>query len=198
MPPQTFLLLGRSGCGKGTQSKLLEEYLRKDNANRPVYYFEVGDHVRSFLKGGSYSSKLAKEANIRGDRQPSFVAIWIWSGAFIKDLTGEEHLLVDGACRSITEAEAFDAALNFYKRKANIIFLDISRESAQKRLLARGRSDDADAEKISKRLDWFDRDVPPVVEYFRNNSNHNFMDIDGEKTIPEVFSSIIEKIKVFG
>lgn len=202
MPPQTFLLMGRSGCGKGTQAAALKKHLEgTDEPKRAVYNFEVGEHVREFLKGVSHSSKLSREIYSRDDRQPAYIAIWMWSQFFIKDLTGEEHLIVDGACRSILEAQIFGDAMNFYKRRANIIYLEVGREAALERLLLRGknagRADDASAERIGKRLDWFERDATEAVEYFKKSKNHNFITIDGEKDIPGVTAEILEKISVF-
>jgi len=205
MPTQTFILIGRSGCGKGTQGKLIEEYLKTQDkvggakkAGRPVYYLETGARFREFFKEESYSSSLAREIYDRDDRQPDFLAIWMWSHLLLKDLTEGEHLIADGTCRSLPEAQVFDGALKFYKRKANIVYIDVGREWSEKRLLARGRADDASLAKITKRLDWFDRDVMPAIEYYKNNSDYNFVAVNGEQPIETVHADIVEKIKVLG
>ncbi|MCG2694656.1 hypothetical protein L6261_01050, partial [Candidatus Parcubacteria bacterium] len=69
------------------------------------------------------------------------------------------------------------------------------REWSTERLLGRGRSDD-DAEQIKKRLDWFDKDVIPAIEYLKNDPLYNFVDINGEQTIEQVQAEIIEKIQL--
>jgi len=87
-----------------------------------------------------------------------------------------------------------DSAIRFYKRKDPVvIYLNVSREWSIQRLLNRGRSDD-DIEQINKRLDWFDEDVIPAIDYLKNNSTYNFIDINGEQTIEEVFREIEQKI----
>ncbi len=48
--------------------------------------------------------------------------------------------------------------------------------------------------KIKKRLDWFDTDVQPVIDWFKSNDFYNFLDINGEQTIEEVHQEIMEKI----
>ena len=45
---QSFIFMGRSGCGKGTQAKLLMEYLKKIDPARDIFYLETGAGVREF------------------------------------------------------------------------------------------------------------------------------------------------------
>lgn len=195
MNPQTFVFIGRSGCGKGTQAKLLISHLEnKDAAKRPICYMESGARFREFIKGDSYSSKLSNEAYQNDVRQPDFLAIWNWSGFFIENLTGEEHLMIDGTPRSLPEAMALMTAFNFYGRKVNIVYLNVSNDWSRKLLLARGRSDDATVAKIDKRLKWFDEDVLPGVEFLRNQKQHNFIEIAGEREIADVHHEIVSKL----
>ncbi len=198
MKPQTIILIGRSGCGKGTQGKFLQEFLaQRDTDNRPIYYVETGAQFREFIKGDTHSSKLSKEIYDRDDRQPDFLAVWMWSHLFVDNLTGEEHIILDGTPRSLSEAMILVNALNFYGRKANVVFLDISRETAEKRLLSRGRMDDANVGKIKKRLDWYDRDVQPAVDYFKNLTGHNFIHANGEQDVEKVQEDIAQAFKIF-
>lgn len=198
MNPQTFILIGRSGCGKGTQGGLLAEHIKiQDEAKRNIYYLETGANFREFFKEKNYSAELAKEVYERDDRQPDFVAVWMWAHLFLKDLKGDEHLFADGTCRSLPEAQIFDTALKFYKRKANVIYIDVSRKWSEGHLLKRGREDDANIQKIEKRLNWFDKDTLPAVEYFSTHPDYNFVKVSGERPIPEVHAEIVEKIKVF-
>lgn len=197
MSPQTFIMIGSSGSGKGTQGKLIAEYFRSKDSGRELYYLETGEKFREFIKGQKYSNQLARRIYDDDGRQPDFLAIWMWSNLFISDIKGDEHLIADGVCRSLPEAEVFHTALNFYGRKANVVYLNVSREWSQKMLLARGRFDDANLDKIHKRLDWFDKDVMPAVEYYRSHPDYNFIEIIGERPIEEVSAEIIEKIKIF-
>lgn len=198
MTPQTIIFIGRSGCGKGTQAKLIQEYLQQNDANkRPIYYVETGAQFREFGKGHSHTSKLSREIMQRDERQPDFLAIWMWSHLFVENLTGEEHIILDGTPRSLAEATIMVNAFDFYGRKANIIHLDVSREWSQKRLLARGRTDDANLARINKRLDWFDRDVVQAIDYLQNNPAHNFVQTNGERGIDQVHTDIVSKLKIF-
>lgn len=198
MNPQTVIFIGRSGCGKGTQADFLMKHLKgQDLQERPIYYLESGAQFREFISGKSHSSKRARQIYEHGERQPDFLAIWMWSHLLVENVTGEEHLIIDGTPRSMSEALALDTALQFYERKANIIYLHVSREWSQERLLARGRADDTTLSKINKRLDWFDRDVMPAVEHYRNNSAYNFIEINGEQGKEKVHEDIMEKLILY-
>lgn len=198
MSPQTFIFIGRSGCGKGTQAKLLNEYIKQQDAgNRDIYYVETGAQFRDFIKKKKFTNKRSQEIYARDDRQPDFLAIWMWSHNLVENLTGKEHLVLDGTPRSLPEATVLDNALAFYARKANIIHLDVSREWSQEKLLARGRSDDATLAKINKRLDWFDKDVAQAIDYFQNNPAHNYIHVNGEQGIDAVHAEIVSKLKIF-
>ena len=61
MMPQTFIFIGRSGCGKGTQAERLKKYITEhDSEKREIFYFETGGGVRKFIGGSNFSSSLAK------------------------------------------------------------------------------------------------------------------------------------------
>jgi adenylate kinase family enzyme len=116
----------------------------------------------------------------------------MWANVLIEEMAPDMHLVFDGAPRAHAEAELLTTALQFYSReKPAVIHINVSREWAEKRLLARGRADDRTLAKITKRLNWFDEDVVPAVEYFRANPYYRFLEIDGEQSIEEVHADII-------
>ena len=193
---QTVIFIGRSGCGKGTQAELFRNRIRKFEpdlpAGRQVLYVESGEHFRKFVRQNSYSSKLSRTIMEADERQPDFLACWVWSNILIDELEENMHLIIDGAPRALDEAEILTSALKFYKRENPVvIYINVSREWSEKRLLARGRADDVNLSRIDKRLNWFDRDVMPAVEYFRKNPYYRFLEINGEQTIEEVHAEII-------
>ena len=192
--------MGRSGCGKGTQAKLLQNVITsKDEEKRKIFYLETGERFRQFIKGESFSSKLDAEVNQTGMPQPAFLAVWNWAHLMVEELTGEEHLVVDGTPRSFQEALVFDSAMSFYKRqKPIVIYVDVSKNWSKKRLEERagieGRVDDQKAERIEKRLGWFDTDVVPAIDYFRINDRYHYIHIDGEQAIEKVHADIIAEL----
>ena len=197
MSPQTIIFIGRSGCGKCTQAKLIDAYLRgQDVQKHPIYYVETGAGFRDFVQGESHTNQLSREIYNVDERQPDYLAIWMWSHLLIEKLTGAEHLIMDGAPRSLLESTVLNNALEFYRRRANVIHLNVSRALSERRLLERGRGDDSDMAKISKRLDWFDHDVVPAIEYFRNHLVHNFIEVNGEQSVERVQADIIAALKM--
>lgn len=194
MNPKTFIFIGRSGCGKGTQVRLLIEYLKK-NYPKPLFYLESGERFREFISSSSHTASLSKEIMDKGELQPAFLAIHIWSHLMIEQMDTEKHLIIDGTPRLLDEAKILDGALKFYQReKPNIIYLNVSRAWSQERLLGRGRNDDKNIKEINKRLDWFESEVLSVIEFYQNNSDYNFCEINGEQTIENVQKEILEKL----
>ncbi len=198
MNKETFIFIGASGSGKGTQVALLAEELKRRDGTTPIFNLQPGQYFREFVKGDSYAAQVAREANTRGDRQPDFLAMWLWSDVFVKNLTGNEHLIIDGSPRSLNEAENLDIAMKFFKRTEPIvIYIRVSPEWAMEHLLIRakesGRTDDTE-EGIRKRLAWFDRDVVPAINYYRRDRDYEFLEVDGERPIEEVHREIIANV----
>lgn len=189
----TVIFIGRSGCGKGTQAEMLKNRIHKhDEDNNHILYVESGESFRMFIRGKSFSSSLSKKLYNLDERQPDFLACLMWGNTLINELDKDMHLVFDGVGRSRVEAELLTTALEFYKRKKPIvIYLDVSRKWSEDRLLKRGRMDDLNLAKIDKRLDWFDKDVMPAIEFFKNNPYYRFLEIDGEQSIERVHSDIV-------
>lgn len=191
----TVIFIGRSGCGKGTQAGLLKDYIDDlDPDKRPILYVETGEHFRQFIRGDSFSSVLSRAVYENDDRQPDFLACSMWGNILIEELEDNMHLVFDGAPRSLPEATILSTAMEFYKRSnPTVIYLDVSNKWSEERLLSRGRSDDASLSKINKRLDWFDKDILPAIEYFEKNKQYQFIKINGEQPIEKVHADILSE-----
>jgi len=189
----TVIFIGRSGCGKGTQSGLLNDRIaRLDSDKRQILYIETGNYIRDFIRQKQYSSNIARNIHEKDHREPDFLGIFTWSKVMVEDLDENMHLVIDGAPRAIVEAQVLTSAMEFYKREnPTVVYLNVSRRWSEDRLLARGRSDDKTLTKINKRLDWFDKDVVPAIEYFRTNPLYRFLEINGEQPMEKVHSDII-------
>jgi adenylate kinase family enzyme len=190
--PYTFLLIGRSGSGKGTQASLLTEYLQKHTDFQSISIV-TGDHVRSFLKTDSHTKDLAVKVNEQGNLQPVFLPIWMWSSQIISEYTGKEHLILDGAGRRMAELLVLESMLDFYDRRCIVIHLDLPREESLERMVSRDRSDDKRGQ-INQRLDWFDRDVSSVLDYTKAARLFDYVWIDGSPDIETIHAAIISGI----
>jgi len=195
MQPKTFIFIGNSGCGKGTQAKLVSDYLKSNDSKNTIFYMESGEKFREFLKETGYTQGLARELAERGDLQPSFLAVHIWSHLMIENMNENVHLLIDGAPRTLSEAMTIDSAMEFYKRtEPTVIYLKVSNEWSKARLASRGRFDDKGMESVERRLAWFDRDVIPAIEHLKSNPKYKFIEVNGEQSIEQVFAEIKSKI----
>lgn len=195
MTQKTFIFVGRSGCGKGTQSNLLSDYLKK-NDNKDVLYIQTGNEFREFIKGETVTQKLANEVYSKGGLQPEFIAVYMWIKVLVENYKLNEHLIFDGTPRRLHEAGVLSSVFDFYgNNKPYIIFIDVSKEESIKRLIARGRFDD-NMQDIEERLSWYETEVEPVIEYYRNNKDYIFLDIDGARPIEEIHKDIVSRIEL--
>lgn len=191
MKPQTFIFAGPSGSGKGTQVKLLAQYLAKKTPEISQFSSYTGDGFRALMQGATLASRLAKEIQEAGGLQPEFLAIYLWADNLIKNVTGNEHLFIDGSPRKVAESMVLDSAMQFYKRSLiHLILVNVSNAEAKRRLLLRSRHDDGVAE-IDRRLFWYTTEVVPAIDYLKRRPGYVFHDINGEQTPEEVHKSII-------
>jgi adenylate kinase family enzyme len=188
---QAYLFIGRSGSGKGTQSKkLIEEYLKPKGDN--IYYLETGEGFRKFMKGEKYSNNLARTYSL----SPEFLAVWVWSTFLIENLEENQTLVLDGVARKILEAPVLESAFNFYGyEKVNIMYINVPREVARQRMVDRGRPDDLNPAEVEKRLNWFESDVAPVIEFFRSSPRYNFIEINGDQDVEGVHTEVVAKLE---
>lgn len=193
-----FIFVGRSGSGKGTQVDLFKNFLERreesgSEGKLNVFHLSTGDSFRKFIKSDSYSSSLARDIMNKGGLQPSFLAIWIWSQVFVDNIKGMEHVITDGFPRALNEAKILDTAISFYKKRPIVVYLKLSEESVYKRLYLRQRHDDH-TDAIAERMNYFKNEVLPVIEYYRNNPDYTFVEIDGEPSIEEIHNDIVTKV----
>ncbi len=194
MNQKSFIFIGRSGCGKGTQAKLLSDYLKKNDPAREVLYVQCGAEFREFIKGTTETQRLAREINEVGGLQPEFLAIYMWANVLVHKFTKNEHVIMDGMPRKAHEAGVLESIFDFYKlEKPVVINIDISKEMSIDRLMSRGRIDD-NREDIAERLSWYETDVVPAIGFYENNPKYSFIKIDGNRPIEDVHKEIIERV----
>jgi len=192
--PLVFLLMGRSGCGKGTQAKLLIKYLKDNNFAETLYVY-TGERLRNFAeKEENFAARLAKSKMKDGDLLPSFLAVWLWSGALIEGIDENNIVIMDGSPRTLLEALMTDDAMEFYGRSNVVpIFLETSEEWSTQRLLGRGRSDDS-LKSIKKRMAYFEKSVAPIIDYYEKESKYKLIKVNGEQSVEDVHREILEKV----
>ena len=193
MNPYTFILVGRSGAGKGTQFELLQKALKEKNPATPAYSFVMGDAFRAFLKSDSYASIRCKEIINAGKLMPDFVTISFFTNALMQNTTADATLFIDGIPRSIGQAHAVIDALSYFNR-SNVIVIDVSvtAEEVTRRMMARGRADDGEAA-IRERMAFYDRDVVPAVEVLKS-AGYQYWQVDGNRSIDAIHQDIMSRL----
>lgn len=194
MQKQFFILLGRSGSGKGTQAELLKTLLESKQSN-PVLHVTTGGGFRDFIASNTYAASLARDVDEKGVLQPEFLAVWVWSSIFISTLKGDETIILDGAPRKPFEATILHSAITFFNYKNPIVlYLDVSESGSRDHLSKRGREDDLQESQVSGRMEWFETGVLPALEIYRNDPRYTVLHINGNQSIDEVYKEIVEKL----
>jgi len=197
MDLKTAILIGPSGCGKGTQAKMLKEYLEKIDSEHPVRYLQTGDKFRTFMEGDSYIQKKVKEDLGNGKLMPGFLPITLWSELFIENVTGDDHILCDGFPRRAEESPILHSAFEFLERKKPVVLsFEIDDEVLIDRLVnGRKRFDDT-PEGVASRLRFFRKDVALAIKFFEEHSFYTVVRINGDQTPEEVHADILKAVEI--
>lgn len=180
-----IVIFGPPGAGKGTQGVRLAENLK-------ITHLATGDMLRAEVSAGSELGVLAKQYMDRGDLVPDDVII----GMIRSHLTDGDGMVLDGFPRTITQAQALDEAL----QQADLpldksIYFNVDRQQLISRLINRaveqGRSDDT-PDTINRRMDVYDEQTAPVLEYY--SSSGRVIEIDGSGTPDEVFERLLTAV----
>jgi adenylate kinase len=193
MKPITVLFFGSQGAGKGTQVKMLMDYL-KSRGDQGIVHIDMGAEFRALRDTGSYTGKLTGEIIDAGGRMPDFMTIYLQTKKLADNLTtGQEHVIADGLARGTDQTRALDEAMKFFKREdLTIISMELSEKSAIERLLARGRNDDTE-EGIKNRLGWYKSDVQPQLELLKE-LGWKVVVIDGEPDVNTIHKNVVQTL----
>jgi len=107
--------------------------------------------------------------------------------------------ILDGFPRTMAQAEALDDLLRDLDRSLDVVFeFQVpQREQLVERLLRRAqlesRADDT-PDAIGRRLELYDRETAPLVEYYRSTRG-NVVGIHAERTVDEVFHEIQDSLQ---
>ncbi len=197
MQPQTLIFVGRSGAGKGTQLDLLKKYISEKYPNNKIQSLDMGGIYREFFSHDGEVQKIAKDLSMnQGKFQPDFLtnSLFVARAVMIMDL--ESHLFIDGFPRSVNQLDTLKQLLNYVGRVNPIVVnIEVPREEVKKRMLARGRGDDA-PEKIESRLGEYDRTVVPLLDVIKSDFSLKYIEINGESTPDEIHKDLVNKLSL--
>ena len=183
-----LVLLGAPGSGKGTQAARLKEHLQ-------VPHISTGDLLRAEVAAGSPLGLQAREVMARGELVSDDILLGMLKDRFSRDDTRAGFIL-DGYPRNLAQAAALDELLAELGQKFDAaVQLTVDNELIVERLAGRakaeGRADD-NPESVRKRLEVYDQQTAPVIEFYRQHGQLTI--VDGVGGLDEVFTRIIEAI----
>jgi adenylate kinase len=187
MPYRTILLFGPPGSGKGTQGKVL-------GAIAPYHHFACGDVFRALDRNSEIGKEFAKYSK-SGALVPDELTVRLWRGAIQERVASEKYkhvdqfLLLDGIPRTIEQARltADDldvrAVVNLYCNDLAQILARLSRRAA-----IESRADDTDIEVIRHRIDVYEEQTQPLLEFYGRNKVYN---VNATRPVQEVTADIL-------
>jgi len=195
--PYTFIFVGRSGSGKGTQIEVLKRYLLDQNKEVKIRQVVMGEIFRSFFSGTSFIQKVAREVSMeKGQFQPDFLTNALFINEAIKQAEEDAILFFDGFPRTKEQLSIIKEFLIYIRRDNPVVInINVSRESVKGRMLLRERADDKE-NAIDNRLNEFDRLTAPMLEEVKKDSFFKYLEVDGEGSIEEIHRNLIEKLNI--
>ena len=215
--PKIIILLGRSGCGKGTQANLLIKEFG-------FIYLGSGVLLRERASQNDNLGRELKEIMNKGNLVPTEIIFKIWSEKIeeMKEKIEKKGLIIDGSPRMLEEAKMMDSLFEkFSWENVKVILVNISEKEAFDRLTKRRickecgrlipwvgdfknikkcdkcggelitRVDDKQ-EAINARLAYFNKDVQLAIDYYEDQDR--LIKVDGDKPIEDVYNNIKKRI----
>jgi adenylate kinase len=185
-----ILLLGPQGSGKGTQAKRLA-------GTYGLAHIATGDMIREMKERPTELGAELKEVYDRGDLVSDDLMIRLIRDRLDRGDTLPGFVL-DGFPRTMAQAEALDELLQELGRGVDIVleFQVADRQELRDRMLRRAaeenRSDDT-PEAIERRLELYERETAPLVEWYRTTRG-NVVGIHADRAVDEVFHEITEAL----
>lgn len=187
---RTILLFGAPGSGKGTQGKILGSIPN-------LFHFACGDAFRN-LRIEDPMGRQFIEFSSRGQLVPDDTTIALWAKNIkASTLDGEfdpvrDTLVLDGIPRNANQAKILHNTLDV---KAVFFLYCADKEKMverlQRRALRENRLDDANLEVIKRRLETYELETKPVLDYYGPELVHK---IDATQPPLDVLRTILDTI----
>lgn len=165
MKYRTILLFGAPGAGKGTQGKILGTIPQ-------FFHCACGDVFRT-LRTDNELGRTFVEYSSRGQLVPDDATVRLWrqsidgatrAGSFHPE---RDTLVLDGIPRNAHQAEMLQEAIDV-KAIINLVCPDKVKliDRLQRRALHENRLDDANLDVIRSRLETYERQTKPVLDFY--------------------------------
>ena len=213
-PGPRLVLLGRQGAGKGTQASML-------SAHYPIEHVSTGDLLRAAAAAGTLAGLEAKRYMDAGELVSDDTVIRVVEERFGDGGPLEDGFVLDGFPRTLRQAEELERVLVAHPLDV-VIDLDVPTEIVLDRIAGRrvcedcgtvyhlnmppredwacdvcgGRvvqRDDDTEEAIQRRLELYERETRPVVDFYLQLGRLAVVDAVGEGE--EVFERIVKLVE---
>lgn len=176
MNKKRLIFLGPPGAGKGTQAKILADYLQ-------VPHISTGEILRKAKQEGTPVGLKAKAYMDRGDLVPDSVLQELVQERLQQDDAKTQGWILDGFPRTLAQAEFLENLLPQINQKCDLIInLTVADEVLVGRLAKRaaleGRSDDTE-EVIRNRLIVYQQETAPLIDFYQKH----LVTLDGDRSL---------------
>ena len=175
-----IVLLGAPGSGKGTQGeKIVAKY--------GVAHISTGEVLRAEVAAGTELGLKAKAIMDAGELVSDDIILAI-AKERIAAVGGNKGFMLDGFPRTLAQAEGLDRMLGEIGEPLDVvILLEVDHGEVLNRLMARKRADDSE-ETIKKRLDVYEAQTAPLIEFYRQQGK--LRSVQGVGPMDEIFARI--------
>jgi adenylate kinase len=214
IPGARLILLGRQGAGKGTQCVRLSRYF-------VVPHISTGDMLRAAVREGTELGKMAKEVMDAGGLVGDEIMVGIVAERLDQSDARTRGYILDGFPRTVPQADQLDR-ITAVRPIDVVLDLDVPREMVLTRLSARRvcrdcgtnymatdddrspticdvcggdvmQRDDDTPDAINRRLDLYEEQTAPLIEYY--GTAGRLAVIDGVGTPDQVFTRLTDAVE---
>jgi len=181
-----LIFLGPPGAGKGTQAKVLADFLQ-------VPHISTGDILRQAITDQTALGVKAQEYMDKGDLVPDQLVQDMVEERLQKS-DAQKGWILDGFPRTVSQAVFLGSLLDRIQGDSErVVNLDAPDEIVVSRLLGRGRKDDSE-DVIRHRLNVYRRDTAPLIQYY--GDRQKLLTVNGNQSQEEVTSALKMAITV--
>jgi len=181
-----LIFLGPPGAGKGTQAKVLADFLQ-------VPHISTGDILRQAITDQTALGVKAQEYMDKGDLVPDQLVQDMVEERLQKS-DAQKGWILDGFPRTVSQAVFLGNLLDRIQGDSErVVNLDAPDEIVVSRLLGRGRKDDSE-DVIRHRLNVYRRDTAPLIQYY--GDRQKLLTVNGNQSQEEVTSALKMAITV--
>lgn len=161
MTPRTIFFIGKPGCGKGTQARLLSEH-----TGWPI--IGAGAQFRQIAAEETPAGERTKRDIDQGLLMPHWFAMYLYlKGLF--SLPGNASVIFDGFNRKLAEAELIVASLTWLERPFDVVHIAVSDEEVRRRLEGRKSEGRADDHSVDTRLTEYETYTTKAISLFETH-----------------------------